>query len=265
MKNDFGNILRKWRKLRRYSQLQLAVELAISSKHISFIETGRAMASREMIVNIGNFLSLPKLEINRALSTAGFSPVYNDLSYQHEDLKYVYRAIDTMLENHMPYPALVLNKYWDVVKTNDSAKNLMVILGFARHTNLIEAIIDDNPEQSKIINWQETALGVLARLRHEISLLGGPKIGGSKRLELLEQKLSLCLQENEGINFDVKQPVLSIKVTEYDTEISFFSIISQLSTVQDVTVSEFKVELMFPVGKATEKFYCSVPSFKTVS
>jgi len=251
MKNSFGNVCREWRKQKRYSQLQLALELEISSKHISFIETGRAVPSKKMILKIGNFLFLPKREINRGLYSAGYAPVYTELPYEHEDLKHVFSAMDQMLINHMPYPAIVLNQNWDVVKANESAQKLLADLGFSEHKNLIEAIISDDPATSKIINWHESARTVLIRLRHEISILGG-----SKRLEGLEKKLALCLA-SDGANLAItaSQPVLSIELQLSGSVLSFFSIIAQLSTVQDVTVSEFKVELMFPTDESTINHY----------
>lgn len=251
MKNSFANILPEWRKQRRYSQLQLALELDVSSKHLSFIETGRSQASRDMILKIGTFLSLPKREINRGLYSAGYAPAYSELPYEHEDLKQVFSAIDQMLSNHMPYPAIVLNRYWDVVKVNESAQQLLSALGFTAYKNLVEAIIADDPVTSKILNWHESALTILVRLRHEISMLGG-----SKRLEELEKSLTLRLAPVDNVlNIESQQAVLSTKLQMPDATLSFFSIIAQLSTVQDVTVSEFKVELMFPTDKETEAYY----------
>ncbi len=210
--------MRNWRKQKRYSQLQLALELDISSKHISFLETGRSTPSREMILKIGTFLFLPKREINRGLYSAGFAPVYTELSIAHEDLKPVFSAIDQMIANHMPYPAIVLNQHWDVIKANDSAKKILFDLGFAEHKNLIEALISDDPKTSKIANWHESVLAVLIRLRSEISLLGG-----SKRLEELEENLSACLAPNDGIlASDTNQAVLSTKFQLADCVLSFF-------------------------------------------
>ena len=251
MNDSVGFILRKWRKQRRYSQLQMSLELEISSKHVSFIETGRSIPSREMILKIGEFLFLPKREINRGLYSAGYAPVYTELSFGHENLKPVFSAIDQMIVNHMPYPAIVLNQNWDLVKANDSAKKLLCDLGYAGHENLVEALIYDNPKTSKIVNWHESALVVLMRLRHEINVLGG-----SRRLEELEENLTARLTpDDEVINVDENQPVLSTKFKVAGRVLSFFSIISQLSTIQDVTVGEFKVELMFPSDEITKEFY----------
>lgn len=128
MKNSFGSICREWRKQRRYSQLQLALVLSVSSRHISFIETGRSSASRQMILKIGTSLFLPKREINRGLDAGGYAPVYKELSHDDEQLKPVFDAINQMLQNHLPYPALVLNRHWDVVNVYASARDLL-----ARH------------------------------------------------------------------------------------------------------------------------------------
>ncbi len=251
MNDSIGCILRKWRKKRRYSQLQLSLELDISSKHVSFIETGRSIPSREMILKIGEFLFLPKREINRGLYSAGYAPVYTELSFGHENLKPVFSAIDQMIVSHMPYAAIVLDKNWDVVKANDSAKKLLFNLGYAGYKNLVEALICDNAKTSKILNWHESALVVLMRLRHEISVLGE-----SSRLEELEENLTACLApDDEVINIDENQPVLSTKFKVAGCVLSFFSVISQLSTIQDVTVGEFKVELMFPSDEETKEFY----------
>ncbi len=251
MSSSIGCFLRQWRKQRRYSQLQLSLELGISSKHISFIETGRSAPSREMILKIAEFLFLPKREINRGLYLAGYSPVYRDLPVEHENLKPVFFAIDKMIENHMPYPALVLDQNWGVVKANESASYLLSELGYSGYKNLIEALAFDNPRTSKIINWGEVVSSVLLRLRYEISMSGG-----SSRLEELEKNLSLRLtQDVDTISFGEKQVVPPTKIRIGREELSFFSIISQLSTIQDVTVNEFRVELMFPVDEATKEFY----------
>lgn len=253
MKNSFGPILRQWRKQRRYSQLQLALELDISSKHVSFLETGRSTPSREMVLRICEFLYLPKREVNRGLYSAGYAPQFSELPYENEELKYVLSAVDKMLSNHMPYPALVINQDWDIVKANESAQNLFKELGFAKSKNVIEALIADKPDSTKIVNWHETILTIIFRLRYEISMQGG-----SERLEGLERKLSACINHKTEIeNDDQIKTVLSVKVKLSDDSdtLSFFSVISQLCTVQDVAVSEYKVELMFPTDETTEKYY----------
>ena len=251
MNKSFGSLLRFWRKYRRYSQLQLAVELDVSSKHISFLETGRSSPSKEMLLKLANFLFLPKREINQWLYAAGYAPVYHELSEGDESLKLVYSAINHMLANHMPYPALVMNQDWDILQANDSAKSLMIDMGFSNHSNVLEALIDDKPETSKIINWHETASVVLTRLRHEISL-----IGGSKKLNDLEQRLAEAVNSDQDIfTPEANQVALCMELDIGGNRLSFFSIISQLGAIQDVAVSEFKIELMFPADDETKGYF----------
>jgi len=251
MKSTVGKILKKWRTQSRYSQLKLALELNISSKHICFIETGRSIPSKEMILKIGEFLLVSKGEINRALNMAGYAPNYAELSSSNENLEPVFDAIDHMMKSHMPYPALVLNQCWDVVNTNNSAKILLENLGYSGYTNLVEALISASPESSKIVNWRETLSDVATRLRQEISLLGSPQC-----LQELESKLSDYLFSYAGgYESNSKEIVISTKIKLNDEVLSFFSIVAQLGTVQEVTVSEYKVELMFPADVATKKYY----------
>ncbi|NOY83951.1 MAG: helix-turn-helix transcriptional regulator [Nitrospirae bacterium] len=251
MSKAVGTILKAWRKQGRYSQLQLSLELGVSARHISFMETGRSIPSRQMLVKIGEFLELPKQEINRALHSSGYASVYTELSFDDVALRPVVDAIEQMITNHMPYPAIVLNQTWDIVRANKSVKSLMSEIGFSGQSNLVEALIQDSQEKSKIINWDESIRAVLTRLRHEIS-----RSCKSARLENLEKRLSLRLSKNDEVYcFHDSQAFLSIQFRAYKRELSFFSIISQLSTIQDVTLSEYKIELMFPSNEMTKIFY----------
>ncbi len=252
MKNTVGLSLRQWRKQARYSQLQLALELDISSKHISFIETGKAMPSREMILMLCAFLGVPKGEVNRLLHLAGYAPNYSELSASDESLQPVFEAIDHMMESHMPYPAFVVNQCWDFVSTNASAQRLLETLGFAESGNLIETLIEDDPLNSCILNWHDAVLGVLTRLRQESSFPGSPK-----RLQDLEQRLTdKWLQYKQGNPLHaVDQVVCATQIQVEEKALAFFSVIAQLGTVQDVTVSEYKVELLFPADEATKLYF----------
>ena len=255
MKETVGTILKKWRKQRRYSQLQLALELDVSSKHISFIETGKSKPSQPMILKIASFLNLPKRVINQALNVAGYAPIYSELPANDKNLKPVFEAIEQMIESHMPYPAIVLNQNWDVVNANVEAQTLLAELGFSNEKNLLEALINDKPNSSKIVNWHELVSLVLIRLKQEINLLGNPQ-----KLMLLEKKLSACTSDYASDDvldehIDVQQTVVTSKFNLSKGEHAFFSIIPQLGTVQDVAVSEYKVELMFPADEKTKTYY----------
>ncbi len=261
MTESVGDILKTWRKQRRYSQLKLALELDISSKHISFIETGKSIPSKEMILKIGKFLFIPKREVNRILFSAGHAPVYSELPMNDAALKPVIHAVDQIIKNHMPYPAIVLNQNWDIVKANDSANRLLSELGLSGHRNMLEAIIQENPKSSRILNFHQAATVILLRLRQEISMLGGPAY-----LQALERRLKDRLfKDKEIVDLPESEDeiVLSTRLQLPNHVLSFFSMIAQLGTVQDVVVSEFKVELMFPADEKTKEFYSKAHSTAT--
>ncbi len=251
MKIQIGNILRCWRKRYRYSQLQLATELGVSSKHISFIETGRSRPSRQMLLNIALFLNVAKSEINRALITAGFAPAYHKLNIEDEKLKPVLSAFNQMLENHMPYPAIVLNQSWDLVQVNRAAVELLTQVGFVGESNFLQALINDDESDTSIINWQESMAQVLIRLRNEICTLGG-----HEQLENYEKQLSKKVNDKTILDvFQSNDTVLTTQIKIKEDRYSLFSIIANLGSVQDVVISEFKIELMFPADEATKEYF----------
>lgn len=251
MKINTGKILKQWRTQRRYSQLQLAVEIGVSSKHISFIETGRSQPSRQMLLNIALFLNINKCEINRALITAGFAPAYLKKDIEHEDLKPVLSAINQILENHMPYPAIVLNQNWDLIHANQSALELLAQVGFAGEKNFLQALINDDESNSSIINWQESMAQVLIRLRNEIC-----ELGGNEQLDNYENQLAKKVNNDTILQvFESKDTVLNTQLSIDNKSYSFFSIIANLGTVQDVAISEFKIEMMFPTDDKTRNYF----------
>lgn len=253
MKNAFGLILKKWRKQRRYSQLQLSVDIDISSKHISFLETGRSKASRQMIIKLGTFLKVSKSEINNALLAAGFAPVFSHFDRPEIELKPVFDAMELMLNNHMPYPAIVLDKDWDIVNVNQTAMHMMSEIGFAHQINLIQALIDDDPEKSKIVNWHYTVAHLLLRIKNEMAIFGA-----TERLIQLQEQLSGKITTTDELKaLENQQPVLASEIMLNNEVYSFFSIIANLGAVQDINVSEYKVELMFPNDDKTTAYFKS--------
>lgn len=244
----FGNLLKDWRQHRRFSQLQLALESDVSARHISFLETGRAKPSKDMVLKLATCLLLPKRDLNQALLAAGYAPLYTELDLQAPDLQPVLAAITHMIERHLPYPALVLNHEWDVVQTNSAAQALWAELGFTQ-ANLLEALIAADQPNSPILNWQETAAASLLRLHYEIY-----SSGGSPRLQKLAQQLQARLPESLP-NVTPSAALPAVKLRAHGQTLALFSVIAQLSTVQDVNVSELKVELLFPADAATQAFY----------
>lgn len=251
LNESFGAALREWRNKRRLSQLQLAENVGVSSRHISFLETGKSEPSREMVLCLGEYLDVPKREINRMLIVSGHAQVFRDHISDGSSLTYVNHALDKLLEDHLPYPALVIDREWDVVKLNVAASKLLTEIGFVASKNLIECFLHDDPSRSRIVNWGETASVILKRLRYEIDILGG-----SNRLVQLESKLRSYIKRNDTpVSVDYSQNSMNIKFQLGDVRLSYFSLISQLGAVLDVTASEYKVELMFPADDCTKQYH----------
>lgn len=254
MKPTFGPLLRSWRKTRRYSQLQLSVEVEVSARHLSFLETGRAEPSREMILLLGGHLQQTKREINRGLHLAGFAPAFGEFEDNPESTKHVISAIDMMLNNHMPFPAIVLNQDWDIINTNPSAELLLNMLGAGQKPNLVEILVTKQGRET-ISNWDDVARELLIRLRYEISFLSQ-----SKRLEELQKLLfSFCVEVEQPIDVKPSDVVVTTNFKFGKQELSFFSIVAQLGTIQDITISEQRIELMFPSDTKTTFFFENLP------
>lgn len=251
MNESFAQILRQWRQARRYSQLQLALELDVSSRHLSFLETGRAQASRDMILKIALFLLIPKAAVNQALLAAGYAPVYVN-NQSMTDLQPALDAIELMLNKHLPYPALVFNSDWDIINANHAAQALLSHFSY-QGNNFIEFLIADNIQQKCIINWAQIAEHTLQRIHQETLVKPA-----SKKLSQLVKNLADQLGNTKPSPMNTQNPIiLSTQLHFNDQTLAFFSVLAQLSSVQDLTISEYKIELMFPADQTTSAFYLS--------
>jgi len=247
----YGDIMRIWRKKRRYSQLTFSEYAGISSRHLSFLESGRARPSREMVLKLADCLGMPKLDVNHALLCAGFAPAFKARPQGDADLTPVHEAINILLRNHMPYPALVMDRHWTITGANEAAVKLLIAAGFGGRTNFLEALASQSPEESAIINWAD-AIGILLdRLRTELNLLGDDDV-----LRELAQKLQANLEAHcPGHVTDRALAILPTRLAIDDEIISVFSTITQFGTVQDITLDDLKVELMFPMDDVSTRYF----------
>ncbi|VAW12375.1 hypothetical protein MNBD_ALPHA09-115 [hydrothermal vent metagenome] len=243
--------MRGWRKTRRFSQLSLALHCDISPRHLSFLESGRAKPSREMVLRLADCLEMPKPEINRTLLSAGFAPLYKSRPEDHADLAPVRQAIAALLENHLPFPGLALDRRWSITNANEAALKLLGEAGFGGHTNLLEALTDQAPENSAIINWEETVGLLLTRARAEMSSGGDdPILAGLVRD--LETHFS---RYAAGMDIDRTQAIIPTRFEIGGRTLSLFSTIAQFGTIQDLALDDLKVELMFPLDDVTKRYF----------
>jgi transcriptional regulator with XRE-family HTH domain len=170
-----GALLREWRALRRLSQLDLALEVGVSARHLSCIETGKAQPSREMIARLADALEMPLREHNALLVSAGYAPKYSETPLATRELAPVRKDIEFILAQQEPYPAFVMNRYWDVQMTNQA---LVRIFEKARgrapiHGNILRQIFDPNDMRPVVANWQEEASDVIRHVHHQVATAPG--------------------------------------------------------------------------------------------
>lgn len=248
-----GMLLREWRATRRLSQLDLALAADISARHLSCVETGKAQPSRELVMRLADTLNMPLRECNALLVAAGYAPKYPETSLQTPALTQIRHAIELMLNQQEPYPAFLLNQYWDILAANRAAARMahFVLRGASSpHNNMIRQIFDPNDLRSAITNWEDVA-GDLMRHLHD-AVAARPTDTTARAL--LDEALAYPgvpmpwrLRE-PGI---APSPLLTTVFRVDHQQLSFFSTITTFGTPRDVTLDEMHIESCFPMDEAT--------------
>ncbi|MEM9572215.1 MAG: helix-turn-helix transcriptional regulator [Pseudomonadota bacterium] len=239
---QFAETLKSWRKVRRYSQLDLAGEAEISSRHLSFLETGRANPSREMVARLGDALSLPLAVRNQMLTQAGFAVRYSKRDWDTEEMAPIRSAVTYMLKQHTPYPAIAIDRYWTILQMNQPAQQIFALIGAAEGVSLIDILLDPNV-QGLIENWPEVAHHSAHRLRTESAALGGdPKL----------EEAIVALSRTPFPKVTPPGPVVPSVYRAGDLRLSMFTTIAQFGTPEDLALDDLKIELFFPSDEATD-------------
>jgi transcriptional regulator with XRE-family HTH domain len=232
-----GDVLRRWRSLRRMSQLELAAQAGVSTRHLSFVETGRAKPSRELVLHLAEHLDVPLRERNAMLVAAGFAPVYRQTALDEPDLESVRMAIDFILRSHEPLPAIVIDSGWDLVSANAGCAAFFALLP----PELME------PPVNVILNFEEYAGHLVGRLRRQVEASGDPRLAS-----LLNEVLEYPRVAAAG---DAAPPPGAVLPMRLDVPgagvLSFFSTMTVFGAPLDVTVAELAVESFFPADEAT--------------
>jgi transcriptional regulator with XRE-family HTH domain len=243
---QLGELLRYWRQERGKSQLDLSMDTGISQRHLSFVESGRSAPSRDFLSVVSDALNIPLRERNVLLLASGFAPQYSEQSMDAGQLAVVTRAVDRMLHQHEPHPALVLDRYWNVVRTNQAAPrffgSFIDLERKPKPRNLLDLMFDPAGMRPFVEKWEEVAAGLLQRLRREA-------VGQVLDAEL--QKLLKRLREYPGAaglkpSLAPQSPVLPIVFRRGNQRFSYFSLITTVGTPQCITAQELRVECMFP-------------------
>jgi transcriptional regulator with XRE-family HTH domain len=244
---QLGALLRYWRRQRGKSQLNLSLDTGISQRHLSFVESGRSAPSRDFLSTVSNALNIPLRERNALLLASGYAPLYNEQSIDSEQMSIVTRAIDRMLEQHEPHPALVLDRHWNVIRTNRAAPSFfgsfIDLEARPKPRNLLDLMFDPAGMRPFVEEWERVAAGLLQRVRREA--VG--QVVDATLARLLEDLLKYPGVAGLELPLAPQSPVLPLTFRRGDQRFSYFSLITTVGTPQCITAQELRVECMFPI------------------
>ncbi|MXQ12961.1 helix-turn-helix domain-containing protein [Microvirga makkahensis] len=249
----FGDYLREWRQRRRMSQLDLALEAEISTRHLSFLETGRSQPSREMVQLLAEKLDMPLRERNVMLASAGFAPVYSERPLDDPAMKSMREAIDLVLKGHEPYPALAVDRHWSLVASNGALLSLVqgvdpVLL--KPPVNVLRLSVHPAGLARRIVNFVEWRDHLVARLHHQVNVTGDAALSALIE-ELRAYPVPDAAKRSSGSPRDLGGIVVPLQLMTEEGMLTFFSTTTIFGTPVDVTLSELAIEAFFPADPET--------------
>ena len=249
-----GSLLRGWRKTRSLSQLALAQEAEVSPRHICFLETGRARPSREMVMLLCRVLDVPLRERNGLLLAAGFAPAYTEARLEAPELGAVQAALLAILRQQEPFPAVVMNRHWDIVHANEGALRffrLLLGLRAAEPANVVRLMFDPDGLRPHVTNWEAVAEALVQRVHREaVGYVRDPATA-----TLLAEVLAYPGVPRRLTRLNLAAPsvpVIPVRFEKDNQAFNYFSTVTTLGTPQDVTLQELRIECFFPADAATE-------------
>ena len=245
-----GKQLREWRKRRRLSQLDLALDAGISTRHLSFIETGRSRASREMIALLAEQLEVPLRERNQLFTAAGYAPPHHELPLDHPELAAARQAVELILKGHEPFPALAVDRQWNMVSANAAAR--LFIAGAAPHlleppVNVLRLSLHPEGLAGAILNLGEWRAHLVERLRRQVAQTCDAGLSA-----LLAELVAYPAPEDEA-QADANALLVPMRLASPVGELSFISTTTMFGTPLEVTLSELAIEAFFPADSATSE------------
>ncbi|MGA7832546.1 MAG: helix-turn-helix transcriptional regulator [Terracidiphilus sp.] len=260
VKSNFGSILSEWRSIRSTSQLDLALATGVSQRHISFVESGRAQPSRELILKLSGGLDLPLRTRNELLLAAGFAPVYRERTLDLTEMKPARQALDHILKHHEPYPAIVTDAAWNIVMKNIAASRIIAScmktdcrpqLAAGSPLNFMRLMFSMDGLRSHILNWNETSSVLMNRLRRET--IANPKSPSAELFREIRKKAEAPggkdFREDEPLD-----PVLPLELLVNGTHLRLFTMFTTFGTSQDIALQELRIDMSFPADEPTRHF-----------
>ena len=254
MLSPIGKLLREWRSARGFSQLDLAMRAGFSSRHLSFIETGRTQPSRQALLILAETLEVPLRERNRLLEAGGYAHVYRQTSLDAEEMRYVRGVLQFILDRHEPYGAVVLDRYSNLLMGNRAATRMLGSLVdrtlLSSSPNLLRMVFHPLGGRRHIVNWSEVSRHLLARADRELGVPGDET--GAALLRELRAYAGDLVHEPAATPVKPADVLLPVHIRKDGHELRLFSAIMTLGTPQDVTLQELRIETFFPADAQSE-------------
>ncbi|MCC5947330.1 MAG: helix-turn-helix transcriptional regulator [Nitriliruptoraceae bacterium] len=247
----FGTLLRNWRERRRFSQQELSLAAEVSARHLSFLETGRSKPSRSMVLGLADVLRVPLRERNELLHAAGFAAHYPRRAFDAPELATVHRAVDQVLAGHEPYPAVAVDRAWNLLTANRVVTRLTdgvspALLGPG--ANVYRLTLHPDGLAPRIANLDEVGHHLLSRLRHDAEVTGDPGLAG-----LLAEVGRYPSVAGVTRHLEVAaEVVVPFRLRHPSGELAMFTTVTTFGTPADVTVAELALELFYPLDAATD-------------
>lgn len=252
-----GDMLRLWRKHNKVSQMDLALDAGISSKHLSFVETGRSKPSRELILKIAGCLKLPLRQRNALLMAAGFASQFKEEPFEGEKMSMVRSALERILQKHEPYPAIVINAAYKILMKNSGYQQVVkTLVGenvFKKYDNVYRMVFAEDGLKNYIIHWPMVEQFMMDRLLGEAVSTQNEEL-----IDLYKDMSKLNIHDSiVDADIDADMPIMILTFEKDSVRASFFTTITTLGTPLDLTTQELRVELLFPADEATKQLFCA--------
>ena len=258
--HDLGVLLRHWREVRGKNQLDLSLDTGVSQRHLSFIENRRSAPSRQTLMDIAQALDIPFRDRNELLLAAGYAPTYSDSAWNTQEMESITKALGRVLLQHEPFPALVMDRYWNVLTTNESTPrffNCFIDMAARKGPrNMLHLVFDPKGMRPFVAHWENVAKSLIQRVHREA--VG--HVIDEKTKELLAALLAYPNVKTEwkspkavsGMPVTPDMPMIPISFLKDDKVLNYFSMVTTVGTPQTVAAQELRIECMFPADEATE-------------
>jgi len=254
-RTELGDLLKQWRGVRGRSQLDISVDTGISQRQISFIESGRSVPSRLTLEGIAQALQIPLRERNALLLAAGYAPQYSDAPWNSAEMNSVTKALQRMIAQHEPFPAIVMDRYWNVLLTNDAAPRFFsCFIDMSQRPaprNMLHLMFDPRGIRPFISNWEELAKTLIQRVyREAVGQFADEKTKG-----LVAELLAYPDVQSgwrAGPDRLSGMPMIPMSFVKDGAMMNYFSLVTTVGTPQTIAAQELRVECMYPADDGTE-------------